>query len=286
MQKFDYYQPESLKEAYGLMEKHGENARYIAGGTDIIWRIKQGVIEADALISLRGIESLAGVSLNGGLTLGSMALFRDIERNSAIISGYPSLAQAVSALANPQVRNVATVGGNLCNGAPSADCAPPLMVLEAELTLEGPGGKREVPIGDFFTGPGQTCMDRTEVLTQIKVPKMAPNSGTIFLKKGRVTQDIAIVNAAALLVMEGKVCRKCRLTVGAVAAVPLRLTDVEELVEGQEIAPDLLDRAGEMVENAVTPITDVRSTEEYRRVMSGVLVKRAIKAVHEGVFRS
>ncbi|MBW1869374.1 MAG: FAD binding domain-containing protein [Deltaproteobacteria bacterium] len=166
MQKFDYYQPESLKEAYGLMEKHGGSARYIAGGTDIIWRIKQGVIEADALISLRGIESLVGVSLNGGLTLGSMALFRDIERNSAIISGYPSLAQAVSVLANPQVRNVATVGGNLCNGAPSADCAPPLMVLEAELTLEGPGGKREVPIGDFFTGPGQTCMDKTEVLTR------------------------------------------------------------------------------------------------------------------------
>lgn len=286
MQKFDYYQPESLKEAYGLMEKHGGNARYIAGGTDIIWRIKQGVIQADALISLRGIESLEGISLNGGLTLGSMALFRNIERDSAIISDYPSLAQAVSVLANPQVRNVATVGGNLCNGAPSADCAPPLMVLEAVLTLEGPGGKREVPVGDFFTGPGQTCMDKTEVLTQIKVPEMAPDAGTVFLKKGRVTQDIAIVNAAALLVMEGKVCRKCRLTVGAVAAVPLRLTDVEELVEGQEIAPDLLDRVGEMVEHAVTPITDVRSTEEYRRAMSGVLIKRAIKAVHEVVCRS
>ncbi len=286
MKKFDYYQPESLKEAYRLMEKHGGSARYIAGGTDIIWRIKQGVIEADALISLRGIESLVGVSLNGGLTLGSMALFRDIERNSAIISGYPSLAQAVSVLANPQVRNVATVGGNLCNGAPSADCAPPLMVLEAVLTLEGPGGKREVPVGDFFTGPGQTCMDKTEVLTQIKVPKMTPNSGTIFLKKGRVSQDIAIVNAAALLVMEGKVCRKCRLIVGAVASVPLRLSEVEELVEGQEIAPDLLDRVGEMVEHAVSPITDVRSTEEYRRAMSGVLVKRAIKAVHEVVCRS
>ncbi|MBC8466915.1 MAG: xanthine dehydrogenase family protein subunit M [Deltaproteobacteria bacterium] len=286
MKKFDYYQPESLKEAYGLMEKHGGNARYIAGGTDIIWRIKQGVIEADALISLRGIESLAGITLNGDLTLGSMALFRDIERDSAIISGYPSLAQAVSVLANPQVRNVATVGGNLCNGAPSADCAPPLMVLEAVLTLEGPGGKREVPVSDFFTGPGQTCMDRTEVLTQIKIPKMTPDSGTIFLKKGRVTQDIAIVNAAALLVMEGKVCRKCRLTVGAVASVPLRLTDVEELVEGQEIAPELLDRVQEMVEHAVTPITDVRSTEEYRRTMSGVLIKRAIKAVHEIVCRS
>lgn len=283
MKKFDYYQPQNLKEAYGLMEKKGGSARYIAGGTDIIWRIKQGVIQADALISLRRIESLGGISLNGGLTLGSMALFRDIERESAIVSGYPSLAQAVSVLANPQVRNVATVGGNLCNGAPSADCAPPLMVLEAVLTLEGPGGKREVAIGDFFTGPGETCMERTEVLTLIKVPEMAPNSGTIFLKKGRVSQDIAIVNAAALLVMEGKVCRKCRLAVGAVAPVPLRLTDVEELVEGQELTPDLLDRVGEMVEDAVSPITDVRSTEEYRRSMSGVLVKRAIKAVHEVV---
>jgi len=280
MKKFDYYQPESLKEAYGLMEKNEGRASYIAGGTDILWRIKQGVIQADALISLRRVESLESINLNGGLTLGSMALFRDIERDSAIVRDYPSLTQAVSVLANPQVRNVATVGGNLCNGAPSADCAPPLMVLEAVLTLEGPGGKREVPVGNFFTGPGQTCMDKTEVLTQIKVPKMAPNSGTIFLKKGRVSQDIAIVNAAALLVMEGNVCRKCRLTVGAVAPVPLRLTDVEELVEGQEIAPDLLDRVGEMVEHAVSPITDVRSTEEYRRAMSGVLVKRAIQEAH------
>ena len=286
MKKFDYYQPETLKEAYGLMEKFGGNARYIAGGTDIVWRIKQGVTQADALISLRRIASLGGITVNGGLTLGSMALFRDIERDSAIAGGYASLAQAVSILANPQVRNVATVGGNLCNGAPSADCAPPLMVMEAILTIEGPGGKREVPIGDFFTGPGQTCMDGTEVLTQIKVPEMGPDSGSIFLKKGRVSQDISIVNAAASLSMDGKVCRKCRLAVGSVAPVPLRLPGVEAMVEGQEIDQELLDRVVEMVEDAVSPITDVRSTEEYRRAMSGVLVKRAIKGVHEAVCRS
>jgi CO/xanthine dehydrogenase FAD-binding subunit len=286
MKKFDYYQPETLKEAFGLMEKHGGNARYIAGGTDIIWRIKQGVIQTDALISLRRIASLGGITVNGGLTLGGMALFRSIERDSAIAGGYASLAQAVSILANPQVRNVATVGGNLCNGAPSADCAPPLMVMEAILMLEGPGGKREVPIGDFFTGPGQTCMDGTEVLTQIKVPEMGPDSGSIFLKKGRVSQDISIVNAAASLSMDGKVCRKCRLAVGSVAPVPLRLPGVEAMVEGQEIDQELLDRVVEMVEDAVSPITDVRSTEEYRRTMSGVLVKRAIKGVHEAVCRS
>ena len=276
MNKFDYYQPESLKEAYRLMEKLEGKARYIAGGTDIIWRIKQNAIQADALISLRGIESLKGINPNNGLTLGGMALFRDMERDSDLCREYPALAQAVSLLANPQVRNVATVGGNLCNAAPSADCAPPLLVMEVDLVIEGPGGQREVRIEDFFTGPGQTCLDRTEVLAQIKIPKPEPGAATMFLKTGRVTQDIAIVNAAALLVMEGKVCRKCRLAVGAVAPVPLRLKNVEKIVEGEEIGPDLLDRVGEMVEREVSPITDVRSTEEYRRTVSGVLIKRAI----------
>ncbi len=276
MNRYDYYQPESLKEAYGLIDKLKGNARYIAGGTDIIWRVKQKAIEADALVSLRGIESLKGINSNGGLVLGSMTLFRDMERDPAIIHEYPALARAVSLLANPQVRNVATIGGNLCNAAPSADCAPPLLVMEADLVLEGPGGRREIPIRDFFTGPGETCMDKTEVLTQIKAPAPEPGSRAMFLKTGRVSQDIAIVNAAAFLVMEGAVCRKCRLAVGAVAPVPLRLPGVEKIVEGEEIGPDLLDRVGKMVEQEVSPITDVRSTEEYRRTMSGVLVKRAL----------
>ncbi len=277
MNKFDYYQPESLKEAYRLMEKLEGKAGYIAGGTDIIWRIKQGIINVDALISLRGVKSLRGIVPNEGLTLGGMALFRDMERDSDLCREYPALAQAVLLLANPQVRNVATVGGNLCNAAPSADCAPPLLVMEANLVIEGPGGQREVQIEDFFTGPGQTCLDRTEVLAKIKIPKPEPGAATVFLKTGRVTQDIAIVNAAALLVMKGKVCRKCRLAVGAVAPVPLRLTNIEKIVEGEEIGPDLLDRVGEMVEKEVSPITDVRSTEEYRRTVSGVLVKRAMR---------
>ena len=281
MKKFDYFQPENLKEAYELMEKQKGNARYIAGGTDIIWRIKQCVIETDALISLRGIESLKKSSLNGGLTLGSMVLFRDIVRNQDISSRYPALQQAVSLLANPQVRNVATIGGNICNAAPSADCAPPLMVSDAMLTLEGPGGKREIPINDFFTGPGQTCMEQTEVLTHITLPEMDSKASACFLKKGRVSQDIAIVNAAALLVMEGNVCRKCRLCVGAVAPVPLRMTMAEEIVEGQEITLELLNKVAELVEKEVSPITDVRSTEEYRRAVSGVLARRALQAAYD-----
>lgn len=283
MKKFDYYQPESLKEAYNLMEKMNGRARYIAGGTDVIVNIKQKMIQPDALISLRHIEALKGIKNNGGLSLGSMTLFRDIERDSFIAKQYPALTQAVWLLANPQIRNVATVGGNLCNAAPSADSAPPLIVLGASLTLEGPGGRREVPIDTFFTGPRETCMESVEILTQIKIPEKADQTGMAFLKVGRVAQDIAIVNAAALLVMDGKKCLKCRLAVGAVASVPLRLRNVEKIIEDEEVSPDLLDRISQMVEQEVSPITDVRSTAEYRRIMSGVLVRRAIKQALENM---
>jgi xanthine dehydrogenase iron-sulfur cluster and FAD-binding subunit A len=276
MKKFDYYQPETLKEAFSLMEKFKGHARYIAGGTDILVRTKQKAIHPDALVSLRGISTLNNISHNGGLSFGSMTRFRDVERDPVIGQKYRALTQAVSLLANPQVRNVATVGGNLCNSAPSADSAPPLMVMGATLKLQGPGGEREVPIDDFFTGPGENCMEAEEALTQIQIPEGVDHTGMAFLKVGRVVQDIAIVNAAAWVVMDKKKCRQCRLAVGAVAPTPLRLRNVEKVVEGEEVGSELLDRISKMVEQEVSPITDVRSTEEYRRIMSGVLIKRAI----------
>jgi CO/xanthine dehydrogenase FAD-binding subunit len=277
MKRFDYYQPESLKEAYGLVEKLGDGARYIAGGTDIIWRIKKKVIATDALISLRGIGALKGIKDNGVVSLGSMTVFRDIERDPLIAREFPSLAKAVSVLANPQIRNVATLGGNLCNAAPSADTAPPLMVLEAKLEMEGPGGKHEVSIDAFFTGPGQTVLGKTEIMTGINVPKTTPGTSTAFIKMGRLKQDIAVVNGAALVVMDKRICRKCRLAIGAVAPIPLRLKEVEKMLEGREIETQLLDQVEKMVQQEVKPISDVRSVEEYRRAASGILVRRAIE---------
>jgi carbon-monoxide dehydrogenase medium subunit len=276
MKKFDYYMPESLQEAYGLMEKQKGRARYIAGGTDVIVRIKQRAIEPEALISLRHIGDLTGVHWNGGLRLGSMTVFRDIERDEEIARVFPALHQAVSVLANPQVRNVATLGGNLSNAAPSADCAPPLLVLGATAEIEGPGGSREVPMEAFFKGPGETCMDETELLRSVVVPGREKGGGTAFLKTGRVSQDIALINAAAYVVMEGSVCRTCRLAAGAVAPVPLRLEKAEKAVEGREVTPDLLEEVKGLVEAEVSPITDVRTTADYRRIMSGVLIKRAL----------
>jgi CO/xanthine dehydrogenase FAD-binding subunit len=276
MKRFDYYQPQTLKEAFSLMEKLKGRAKYIAGGTDILVKMKQKAIQAEALVSLRGVSALSNIGHNGGLSLGSMTPMRSLERDPVIIQEYAALARAASLLANPQVRNVATVGGNLCNAAPSADCAPPLLVMQASLKLQGPGGEREVSIDKFFTGPGDTCMEPEEVLTHIQIPKKAKHTGMAFLKVGRVAQDIAVVNAAAVLVVDKTRCVECRLALGAVAPVPLRLRGVEKLVEGEEIGPELLDRVSQMAEQAVSPITDVRSREEYRRIMSGVLIKRSI----------
>jgi carbon-monoxide dehydrogenase medium subunit len=283
MKKFDYYQPRSLVEAHELMERFHGRAKYVAGGTDVIVRLKQRVIQPDVLISLRRVEGLAGIKRNGGISLGSMTLLRDIERDPDIARHYPALIQAVWVLANPQIRNVATVGGNLSNAAPSADCAPPLMVMEATVVLQGPGGERKIPVEEFFTGPGQTCLTGVEVLREIRIPDKRAQTGMAFLKTGRVSQDIAVANAAALLVMKGRVCRTCRLAVGAVAPVPLRLRNVEEVIEGEEVSPELLDRVGQRVEREVRPITDVRATAEYRKVVAGVLVKRAIRKAVESV---
>ena len=283
MKRFDYYQPQSLKEAFDLMEKLQGRARWVAGGTDLIVRIKQKAVAPEALISLRSIDELRGFGSGGGLSMGSMVILRDIERDQNIMNRYPVLTSAVSWLANPQVRNVATVGGNLCNAAPSADCAPPLLVLAATLVLDGPGGKREVPIEDFFTGPGLTCMETIEILTEIKIPDLAPSTGMAFQKTGRVAKDIAVANAAVLVTMDGKKCRTCRIAAGAVAPKPLRLHNVEKMVEGEKITPELLEQVAAMVEKEVSPITDVRSTEEYRRTVTGVLVRRAMTEALESI---
>jgi carbon-monoxide dehydrogenase medium subunit len=281
MHRFEYYQPKTLEEAFGLMEKRKNEAEYVAGGTDVIVGIKQRVRRPKVLISLRGVEGLGFIRDNGAMTIGSMTLFRDLERHDGIRQGFPALYRAVSLLANPQIRNVATIGGNLCNAAPSADCAPPLLVMEAVVTLKGPGGKRAVPVDEFFSGPGENVMEDPEILTEISIPGTARDARTAFVKKGRLKQDIAVVNAAALLVMDGAVCRTCRLAAGAVSPVPMRLWKAEEMVEGKPIDEELLERVKGVVEESVQPITDVRSTEEYRRTMSGVLIKRAIQKALE-----
>jgi xanthine dehydrogenase iron-sulfur cluster and FAD-binding subunit A len=260
----------------------------VAGGTDAMIRVKQKLWQPEALISLRWIEELCGIKKTGtfkarGLRFGSMTLWREVETNSFVQKHLPALAEAASQVANPQIRNVATLGGNLCNAAPSADGAPPLMVMEAVLTIAGPDGVRDVSILDFFQGPGQHCMGSAEVLTAITIPEMPVHTGMAFLKSGRVSQDIALANVAVCVQMENGVCIKCRVSAGAVGPVPMRLQGVEAFAEGREITSDLLLEIQDKAAGEVTPITDVRSTEIYRRTVTGVMVKRALEQALEQI---
>ena len=282
MKRYEYYQPQSLDEAFGLMEKYEGRARYVAGGTDAMIRVKQNIWQPEALISLRWIADLCGIKKTGSfkarvLRIGSMTLWQEIETDPLVASHCPALADAAPMVANPQIRNVATVGGNLCNAAPSADGAPPLMVMEAVLIIEGPHGEREVPISEFFKGPGQHCMQPDEVLTAIVIPELPMHTGMAFLKSGRVTQDIAVANVAVCIEMADGICKKCRVAAGAVGPVPMELQGVESFVEGKEITQDLLLEIQDKAAGEVTPITDVRSTENYRRTITGVMVKRALE---------
>ncbi|MFW6055112.1 MAG: FAD binding domain-containing protein [Thermodesulfobacteriota bacterium] len=278
MHHFDYHTPQSLDQAFELMAESRGKARYIAGGSDLMPRIKQRVLHPDVLISLRGIEELQGIALDEDfLTIKAATLLRDIETSPEVLRAAPALQQAVHLLANVQVRNVGTLGGNLANASPAADSPPPLLVHAAQLILAGPEGERSVDLEDFFLGPGQTCLQEDEIIKEVRIPGKHLQGKTAFLKIGRTAKDLALVNAAVRIEMQGRVCSFCRLATGAVAPVPLRLKPVEDFVTGRELTDSVLARVRAMVRDEVSPISDQRASKDYRRELSGTLIKRGIE---------
>ena len=191
------------------------------------------------------------------------------------------LVEAAKSLGSVQIRNVATIGGNLCNCSPCADMALPLLVMEAKIRLQTAKEKREIPLDEFFKGPGESCLVPHEILTDILLDPPHKNAKTSFMKKGRVKMDLAVASVAVLLEMENKTCHKARIAAGSVAPVPLRLSKIETMLEGATITKKDVHEAQRLAENNVVPITDVRSTEEYRRQITGVLVKRALERALE-----
>ena len=278
MKRFEYYKPRSLSEAWELKEKVPD-ARFIAGGTDVMVGIKNGELSPPALISLRSIPALDSIEINGGIRIGALTTISDLIHHSALRDNYPVVVEAAKRLGSVQIRNVATIGGNLCNSSPCADMALPLLVLEAKVRLQTAKESREMPLNEFFKGPGKTCLTSDEVLTDILLGPSRQNSKATFLKKGRVKMDLAIASVAVLLEMEGKRCSKARLAAGSVAPVPLRLLKVEALLEGTTISKELLAKAQQLAAENVAPITDIRATKGYRQEIVGIYVRRALKKV-------
>jgi carbon-monoxide dehydrogenase medium subunit len=274
----DYFKPTSLEEALRL-KRMTAGSRFIAGGTDLMVQIKKGTARPPALISLRSIGELAGIDVNGAARIGSMVPLGDLVQHPALRERDPVLVQAVRRMGSTQIRNAATLGGNVCNASPAADGALPLLVLDARLRLLGEDGYREVPVADYFVGPGETTRGRDEILTAILLEPPEPGARAVFLRKERVHMDLAMVNVAVLLATEtdGRTCRTARVAAGAVASTPLRLGEVESLLEGQALTPELLVRAQEAARAGVAPITDLRASADYRRHITGVFVRRAVE---------
>jgi CO/xanthine dehydrogenase FAD-binding subunit len=275
MIRCEYHRPRSLKEALEL-KAAVPGARVIAGGTDLMVRLRGRELAAPALISLRSIPELAGIREDGGLRIGAATTFTDLVADPAVARGWPVLVEAAGRVGSRQIRNVGTVGGNLANASPCADSAPPLLVLEAGVRLERAGGSRELPLRDLFVGPGATAMSADEILTEVILPRPERGARAVFLKKGRVKMDLAVASVAVLLVMDGDLCRKARVAAGSVGPTPLRLPEVEAALEGATLTPERVAEAAGIARRGVAPISDVRSTADYRRQVIEVFVRRAI----------
>jgi carbon-monoxide dehydrogenase medium subunit len=270
----EYHRPRTLDEAWELHQAT-PGACYVAGGTDVMVRIRQRSLRPTALVSLTSIAELRAIDAGERTRIGALSTVSEVIDHAAIQADYPVLCEAGRALGSVQIRNVATLGGNLCNASPCADTALPLLVLGARLSLWSPQGTREVSIGEFFVGPGQTCLQPGEILTAIVLDRPPAGVKACFLKKGRVRMDLSLASLAMLLQMDGASCRRARIAAGSVAPLPLRLHQAEAVLEGQTITPERIAEARAASEAAVSPITDVRTSADYRRLMVGVFVRRA-----------
>jgi CO/xanthine dehydrogenase FAD-binding subunit len=301
MKKFDYFKPKSLEEALTLSAKYGEKAKWIAGGTDVIVMIKQKTTAPDALISLQGIPGLDEIKFNGSLSIGPMVTHRMIEKSELIKKDFSALADAVGWLGSIQIRNVATIGGNICTAAPSADTATPLLVLGTQVKIKNLKEERTVPIDEFFKGPGETVLRSGEMIKELMIPKPLPHTGSAYYKlQRRLALDLPILGVSVLLSLDKNkitcsdilcttspissilhkmeedqiVCKEVRIALGVAAPTPIRAVKAEALLRGKYLSDELLEEAAETAAKEAQPRDSIRGEAWYRRDMIKVLVKR------------
>ena len=286
--KFDYFAPKRVEEACQLLTEQGDGAMVMAGGTDLLIKIQRGLLKAKVIIDLQKIESIRDITFKKGkgLFIGATARLTDVANHPVIKEQFPAVADAALATANVQIRNMGTVVGNLCNAAPSADNAPVLIAMGAVVTLVSSDGERQVPLEEFFQGPGLTVINKGEILTSVFVPIPPQNSGTSYQHisaRGKV--DISAVGVGAMLTMKGDLCQTARIVLGAVAPVPMRALKAEKIVEGNPISKEILEKAGVEASKECEPISDVRAAAEYRKILVGVLTARAIDEATKRAFK-
>ena len=275
----EYFEPKSLDEALSLLAKHGAEAKVIAGGTDVMVDIKYKE-EPGCLINIKKIPGLTKIQENGGsLRIGALATIRELETSTILREKLPVLWESSHQFASLQIRNTATIGGNICRASPSGETLAPLLVLEATGKCVFSDGEKSQPFTSFFQGPGKSVLGAKGLLTEIDVPYPAPGSKSVYLKHAvRGAMDIAMVGVAVMITPDGSKnnIQDVRIGLGAVAPTPVRATKTEALLRGKALSAELLKEAGALAASEASPIDDQRSSAENRRWIVEALTRRGL----------
>lgn len=274
--EFEYIRARSLDEALDLISKY-DDFKLLAGGTDLVVDLKIGRYRPRVIIDIGRLNELKYIEDKGEqIAIGAITTLQEILESSVIRQKLPALAEAVRNIGSWQIRNIATIGGNICNASPAADSAPPLIVYDAKVVLMSKRGKREAPLKEFFLGPRKTMLERDELLAEIIIPYIK-DSGQSFLRLGgRAMHTLSRVSVASLVKVEDGRFEDVRVSLGAVAPKPIRARSVEEALIGKRVSYESVKRASEEVIKDISPISDVRASAEYRKKASIVLTRDSI----------
>ena len=283
MQPFDYIKPQTLQEASSILLAHNGAARPMAGMTDLLIRIERGFVHPQTVLDVKGLPGMRDLLVvrNGDLRIGAAVTMNEVALNLTVLSGWPLLAEGCASVASYQLRNRATVGGNLCNASPAADSAPALICYGASAHIFGPDGQRKLPLEQFFLGPGKTALQRGELLTAVTVPAPARGAAGHFLKLGRTAiGDISLMNVAVLGWPDSAAPSgsSWRIALGSVAPTVIRAPETERLLS-LDTSPAGLETASQAAAAAARPIDDIRATAAYRTDMVRVLTRRGVERV-------
>jgi aerobic carbon-monoxide dehydrogenase medium subunit len=276
---FDYHEPTSVREAVDLAARFGADGRFLAGGTDLLIQMRRGQLAPRHLVSLHRVPGLDAIEDDAGVSLGALVTHRRLERAPQLRGPLQALSESAEVVGGHQIRNVATVGGNIVNASPAADVVPVLLTLDAEVTCVGGDGERSLPLEAFASAPGLTARRPDELLTRVRFARPSPHTATAFLKAGRRrAMEISLVCVAARLTLDadGQRCLDARIALGAVGPTTLRAREAERRLQGCPITDEALRSAGQVAAGECRPITDVRASARYRAVLAATLVERAL----------
>ncbi|HWP56273.1 MAG TPA: xanthine dehydrogenase family protein subunit M [Candidatus Acidoferrales bacterium] len=275
----EIYTPASVGEASALMKKLGAGGRFLAGGTDLVIAMKEKGLSPKYIVDLKRIPSLSGIreQADGSIVIGALTTMREVETCPLIVRRFPFLARSAAEVGSIQIRNRATIGGNMANATPSADVAPSLLVLDTQARIAAEDHERTVALEDFFRGPGQTVLGSDEILCELVIPPSDRRLVGEYIKfSPREMMDLAYVGVAVALVLNDRRCERARIALGAVAPTPLRARNAEAILLNQVLNEEIAEKAAAAAASECKPISDVRSSAAYRREMVRAMTKRAL----------